>query len=227
MFIQRQAARSALRSALLEAAEIFGCDQSTEQTNALNRHLDAAVQDYDRVLPCVATAELTWTAGTADYAAPADALGYHTAELVDEQGALDPYDAMRVEQVPTPMLVRKAGVKTWRFRPAPTAGLLARLGCAFRYTYTAAHQLGDDGAVPGTLEQALLPQVVTRALVVSLLELAIRNSHKPVALRDPTYSQTRNGTPAALADQLMRVWETQVRPTSDPYGLLPVAGGRR
>lgn len=209
----------------MDAASIFG-EVSGDIDAAMDRHLDAAVSDFDRVLPRLVSAQIHLVAGTANYAAAADAQRFHSTELVDNQNELDPYDERRVQVVPTPILTTLNGVKAWQFRPAPNAKLLGLLGACYPLTYYAAHKLDADQANT-TLDVSQIPLLVLRAQVESLRELAIRNAHKPVALRDPQYSTTKNGTPAALADQFMRMWEQQTRPTSEVYGVQRTTGGGR
>jgi len=225
MFI-RAAARTLLENSLLEAVKIFG-DNAAAWNPHLDRHLNAAVADFDRVAPLLEGAQIQLVADAANYAADARAIRFHGSEILDKQQHVDPWDDFRVPEVPVPFLGRISGVKTWVFRPVPTAFILDRIGSIYPFTYFAAHVLDDAVAANTTFDARHLPLLVLRAQVESLRDLAVRNAHKPVALRDPNYSQIKNGTPAALAEQFMRLWESQMRPVAEIYGTVPVFGARR
>ena len=203
-------ARTALTTTLLDARLIFGEDGSGEQRDALNAHLQAAAADFNRVRPRIEAFELTLIAEQADYPAPAGALRFHLADMVEANAAFEPYDARRQAQVPLPVLIRSSSGRCWRFRPVPTQRLIHALGCRYRYTAIVAHVLADD-AGDTSFADADLPLLVMRAQVESLRALAIRNAHKPFTTRDPSYGQTRNSTPAALAQMTLDAWEVQVR----------------
>lgn len=220
----REAARGLLESSLLDAVKIFG-DNAAAWNPHLERHLDAAVTDFDRVAPLLEGAQIQLIADAANYAADARAIRFHGSEILDKQQHIDPWDDFRVPEVPVPSLARISNVKTWVFRPVPTAFILNRIGSIYPFTYFAAHKL--DATDNTTFDARHLPLLVLRAQVEALRELAVRNAHKPVALRDPNYSQIRNGTPAALAEQFMRLWEVQVRQAAEIYGTVPTFGARR
>jgi len=203
-------AREQLARSLLDARSIFGEDGSAAQAAALDDHLRSAAADYNRVRPRIEPFELTLIADQADYPAPAGALRFHLAEMVEANAAFEPYDSRHQTQVPLPLLIRTSTGRSWRFRPVPTQRLIQSLGCRYRYTAIVAHVLADDAAQT-TFEDADLPLLVMRAQVESLRALAIRNAHKPFTTRDPSYGQTRNGTPAALAQTTFEAWEVQVR----------------
>ncbi len=205
-----ETAREQLASSLLDARSLFGEDGSAAQGAALDNHLRAAAADFNRVRPRIEPFELTLIADQADYPAPAGALRFHLAEMVDSNALFEPYDPRRQPQVPLPLLIRTSTGRSWRFRPVPTQRLISALGCRYRYTAIVAHVLADD-ANDTTFADADLPLLVMRAQVESLRALAIRNAHKPFTTRDPSYGQTRNSTPAALAQMTLDAWEVQVR----------------
>lgn len=210
MSFSLETAREQLASSLLDARSLFGEDGSAAQSAALDHHLRAAAADFNRVRPRIEAFELTLIAEQADYPAPAGALRFHLADMVDANAAFEPYDSRRQALVPLPVLIRTSTGRCWRFRPVPTQRLISALGCRYRYTAIVAHVLADD-ASDTTFADADLPLLVMRAQVESLRALAIRNAHKPFTTRDPSYGQTRNSTPAALAQMTLDAWEVQVR----------------
>jgi hypothetical protein len=220
---KRSDARTALSKSLLDALTVFGADATAQQPH-LDRQLDAATADFNRVAPRLVSTTLTLVADTANYAAPADALRWHSTELIDDQAEKVPWDEFRLQTVPTPFLTVVEGTRCWQFRPTPTTFMLDRIGSVYPYTYVAGHKLSETEAET-TLQTEQLPLLILRAQVEALRELAIRNAHKPIAVRDGMHSQTKNGTPAAIAEQFMRLWEQLVRPAADLYGTLRTGGG--
>lgn len=211
MSFTREGARQLLANTLTDARLIFGEDGSPEQQTALYAHLATAVTDYNRVRPRIVGFDLQLVAGQRDYPAPAGALRFHLCELVAANDQLDPYDPRHVDHVPMPVLIRNAdGARVWRFSPVPSQRLVNVFGSVYRYTAVVTHRLADT-ASETTFWAEDLPQLVMRAQVESLRALAVRNAHKPFTTRDPSQSQTRNGTPAALAQMVMADWERMVR----------------
>lgn len=217
MTATRAAVIQQLADSLLDAKTIFGAD-ATAQNVAFGRHVDTAVADMNRVLPRVLRGQLTLQAGTTDYDAPADALRVHEVEAVALANCIDPWDLVQPLQIPIPKLYREDSTPKWVFWPAPSAGYIGLIGSTYRYSYIARHVLPDTGT--SSIFDELVPLVVVRAQVEALRELAIRNAHKPMQTRDGLYNQTRNGTPAALADLCMKMFETQARVTAETYKAL-------
>jgi len=223
MGLVRATVLASLDASLLDAASVFGEPNTEERTAALSRHLDEAVRDFDRVLPLVVDDALTLMSDVRNYVADPRARSFVDTPLIYENSARDLTDPYRVEVVPTPTLRVLSGMKTWAFTPTPTASILFRLGSDYRFSFKKAHLLSDTEADSTVFEEDL-PLLITRAQIAALKEISIRNLHKPVVLRDTMFSQTRNGTPAGLADVLMGQWEQQAREASQRYGL-GVGGG--
>lgn len=222
MALLRAVAVAALNASLLDAADVFGEPGAAERTAAFNRHLDEAVRDFDRVLPQVVDDALALVSDVRNYVAHPLARSFVDAPLIYENSQRDLDDPYRVDQVPTPMLRMVDGIKTWAFMPKPTASILFRIGTDYRFSYRRAHQLSDDA--DSSIQDEDAPLLIQRAQIAALKELAIRNAHKPVSLRDTQYSQTRNGTPAGLADVMMGMWEQQAREASGRYGSFQAGG---
>lgn len=216
--------RTLLEASLLDAANLFGADTLARKP-ALDQHLATALAEFNRVAPRLVSTTLTLVAKLGNYAAPADAIRFHSSEVVDDQNELSPWNEYRIPQVPVPIITHVGGVRAWQFRPTPSEFMIQRIGREYPYTYYARHVLDETTAANTTLTLEQQPLLIMRAQVESLRAIALRNAHKPVAMRDATYSQTKNGTPAALAEQTMRMWEQMVRPSTELYGTLRLAGG--
>src|SRR3546814_2591633 len=93
-----------------------------------------------------------------------------------------------------------------RFSPLPDCATVIRLGADFPYTYRAAHKLTETEA-DATFPADQLPLVILRAQAAAMSELAIRNAHKPVQMRDGLYSQVRNKSEEHTSElqSLMRI----------------------
>lgn len=221
MAFTRAIALAELDASLLDAAAVFGPTASdASRVAAMGRALDAATRDFDRVAPRVEHGQLQLLAGQRPYAAPADAIRFHSTPLIDDNAARDLTDPLRVDLVPTPTIQSMAGVKVWVFTPLPTVDLLMRLGSAYPLSWYASHRV-TDSATEGeqtTIEEADKPLFLLRAQVEVMKELAIRSAHKPVELRDARFSQIRNGHPSVLYQTLMGMWEQQIRDVGFRYG---------
>lgn len=220
MSLQRSVVRTKLKASLLDAANVFVTSEGQPDIAAFDRHLDAACTDLIRVKPRIVSGTLTLVAGTALYAAPADAVAFHTADAVEINSQREPYESGWIPVVPRGALNVTAASRYWRLSPVPDYRIIAAIGASYGYTYRARHTLSEtpaDSTIPDEQE----PLLLLRAQVEALTEVAIRNAHKPVQTRDSLYSQTRNGTPAAIAELLMRLFEQQTRDSSELFG----AGG--
>lgn len=218
MTLKRSDVRKQLDDSLIDCGSVWGEEGANERSAAMDRFIDAALTDLNRVTPNVCAGSLSVTAGSSLHPAPDDALRFIDSEWVERNALRQPWTPQYVAVVPQPRLVRLGNVKSWQFSPPLDATTLAKLGSAFHYTYIARHRLTEDEA-QATFDAALIPLVILRAQVEAMKEMAMRNSNKPMQTRDALYSQTRNGTPAALAEMLMKLFEAQTRNTAEPYGL--------
>lgn len=93
------------------------------------------------------------------------------------------------------------------FDPAPNERLIGLLGAECKFWYFAKHQIGAEAAAT-TVNPQDRGLLLLRAQVEAMRELAVRNTNKPVQLRDGLSGTPRNSTPAALHEVLMRLfWE--------------------
>jgi len=197
-----------LKATLGDAAKTF----STAADGDFKRHLAHSAEDFARVRPYVRSATLTLVAGQDVYSAPADLVRVHRIRWGDPErrsrkpwdGALWPGPAPRV----TP--VGAGPAREFLLDPAPTAAQIDSLGATFPYEYVAAHVIGA-AATDTTVEAHDRALLLLRSQAEAMKELATRNMQKPVQLRDGVSGVPRNGTPAALYDQLMERFEALSR----------------
>lgn len=194
-----------LKNSLNDAAK----DAFTSEANdgAFKRHLEYAALDLGRVRPYRLNAELTLEAGVALYDAPADFLRFvYTSWGVG--CAVQPWDDNYPGRRPDVRSIYTATGQQLQLVPAPSALQIEVYGAAMPYIYQAGHIISDvDGET--TVREGDKGLLILRAQAEAMKEMAARNIKKPVQLRDGLGSSPRNGTPAAVYEQLMKAFESQ------------------
>jgi hypothetical protein len=194
-----------LKDSLQDAASVFAADEGAD----FLRFIDAAALDFYRVRPRTLLGELTLVAEQFNYPAPDDLLCYKSA-MWGVNRYSHPWEKSWPGKLPSVYLSENGGVRELHFLPAPSAHQIAILGSVFKYWYFAAHEVGDEEADTTILsgDRGLL---LLRAQAEAMKEMAMRNIGKPVQMRDGVSSGPRNGTPAALYEQLMKDFERRAQ----------------
>lgn len=189
----------------------------TDGSAALTRLLEAAAVElsYDR--PRLLDATLTLVAGQRGYAAPAGLIDVEQSKWgVSEQATRDPWASNYPGLLPTLLLGEASdGTDEIRISPAPTAAQIADLGAVYQYTYKAAHVLSEE-ANATTVRVKDRTLLLIRAVVLVLFEVAAYASMQPVTVGAHAVGagMPKNGTPAALADAAMKIYEDMLRARS-------------
>lgn len=191
-----------LKESLMDAAASFTAAADADFV----RHLDVAAADMHRVRPRTLVGDVTIEAGVDDYAAPADIVRYKSA-LWGAVPRAKPWESSWPGLLPT---VRLIDGNRLSFRPAPDARQIALLGAEFRFYYVAKHTIGQEAANT-TIAAVDRPLLVLRAQAEAMRELAIRDSVRPVQIRDGFSGQAKNGNPAALHAMLLAEWLMNAR----------------
>ena len=187
-----------LKASLHDAAGVFTAAADAD----FERLLGLAALDFGGKRPLLKSATLTLVADTAAYSAPADLAELHSERW--SAGRLpQPWDAAWPGRPPRQSVVGAAGARQIVFTPAPGAAHLAALGSSFAYEYRAGHSIGA-AAADTTIAAADRGLLLLRAQAEAMREVAVRNSAKPVSLRDGISGQTRNGTPSYLYETMLR-----------------------
>lgn len=197
-----------LRGMLDKSADKFALDGDAPW----ERHLTLAALDLGRFRRRTLADTLTLVADQANYAAPAALLNFKVTTWGDKaRRTRKPWDA-NWPGPPPRVSVAEAGdgsLELW-LDPAPTAAQISDLGGAFAYFFWAGHVIGDTAAQtsvrPGDRHLLLM-----RAMGAALTELANKGVMTPVRLGDGVGAMPKNGTPAALADQAIKLFETMAR----------------
>ncbi len=186
-----------LRESLMDAASSFADNDAD-----FERHIDVAAADMHRVRPRTLIGELSLVADQGEYAAPLDMARFKSA-LWGVQGAARamPWDKNWPGELPRARCVEGS----ISLLPAPSARQIALLGSTYRFYYVAKDSIGTaaaDTTIAADHRQILL----LRAQVEAMLDLAMRDSVRPVQVGGGFSQQAKTGTPAALRESLMADW---------------------
>lgn len=198
----RAALKTDLQAILGDAAKKFEGDPG-----AHDRHLDIALTALARKTRRTCVVNLTVNAEVSDYPAPADLIDIKFSPWGDDYRRQSrPWDTP-LGVLPKLSLLDVDGVTMIHLEPAPSAFQLAQLGSSYKVFYYGSYTLGatDD-------ESNILPKhrdlLLIRAVVQALLELANQGISKPVTLGSQGVgSMPKNGTPSALAESWMAVFD--------------------
>ena len=194
-----EALQASLDNAVVDVVETHGC-WDTILANAAAR--------LGRVISLHRRDTLALVPGTEEYPLPDDFIGYEYSDWgqsTRRQHA--PWDLDDTDELPAVSDVDNSDASFLVFEPAPSAAQIARFGTQYRYRYRARHTLTSDTSTIPAREQDIF---ILIAQIEVMLLVAKRNSTKPVQLRDGYSGAPKNGTPAALAEQLNELLETQL-----------------
>lgn len=192
-----------LKSSLHDAAGVF----SEANDGAFKRHLNHAAEDFHRVQPRIRNGALTLVADQSAYAAPADLIRIHLRLWGKaERRKYKPWESLHPGRLPDASVVEGASGREIHLTPAPTGVQIDVAGASYDFLYVAAHVI-DAAAENTTVKAHNRGLLLLRAQAEAMKELASRNMHKPVQLRDGVSGAPSNGHPAALYDQLMKRFE--------------------
>ncbi len=182
-----------LTASLQDAATVF-------DPADFDRFVDVAAEALTAVRPRLVRTSLTVEAGTDRYAAPADLVRVHWSSWATPD--TKPWDPAYTGRRPR-LSAEHDGSQPWVvFRPAPTVAQVTRYGAACPVTYVAQHVIAAT-ATDTTVRAADRGLLILRAQAEAMKEMSLRNIGKPVQMRDGVTQGPKNGTPAALYQQLM------------------------
>lgn len=192
-----------LKSSLQDAASIF----TAASDGDFKRHLNTAALDFVRARPRKFLGSLTVIADLSTYDSPDDLVKFHSHlwGIVPVTRAR-PWERIWPGRLPEVHVAEIESVRKLVLTPAPSLQQITVLGADFRYYYFAKHAIDADPAKT-TIAAGDRQLLLLRAQAEAMRELAIRNLHKPVQLRDGAGQGARNGTPAALFEALLDEFE--------------------
>ncbi len=192
------------KASLLDAATFFVAPDDAD----FKRHLRVAGRLVSREKRHLTrSAVLTLQAGVGEYAAPADLLMPKASRWGVSETQNAPWCAPRAALPSLRMFDTDEGTRL-ELTPAPTAEQISVFGASYPFYYMAAYGVPDTGESDVT--DQVVDLVLLRAKVEALRELSIRNSSKPVTLRDGSGiggSMARNMTPPALYEAFLKEYQ--------------------
>lgn len=196
-----------LQASLNQAATYFKAAKNAD----FIRHLDAAAADLGRVKTLVRKTSITLVADQTEYDPPVGIIRVTRCLWARPQlSSRKPWDANYPSVVPDLELIETDTGQKLVLTECVSAADIADVGAECVFYYQAAYLIDADAAnttVPAHDRGLLL----LRAQAEACKELALRDIGKPIAVRDGISGQSRNSTPAALSDYLMKSFERQAR----------------
>lgn len=186
-----------LRESLMDAAASFADNDAD-----FERHLDTAAADLHRVRPRTLIGDLSLIADQGEYAAPVDMARFKSA-LWGCLGAARamPWDKNWPGELPRAHCID--GLIS--LLPAPSARQIALLGSSYRFYYVAKDSIGTLAA-DTTVAAGNRHLLILRAQAEAMLDLAMRDSVRPVQVGGGFGQKAKTGTPIALHESLMTEW---------------------
>lgn len=189
-----------LSDSLLESVNRF------EDKDDLETILDLALLTFTRYRARVVFGSLSLVADQALYTPPARFIAMiYVMWGRAEQRSRALWDANYPKRIPVVSLIESGGASQLLLDPAPNAADISDLGATFEFRYAGRHVIDDD-PTNTTINEADRDLFLMCALAEAMKWLAVRNIGKPITVQKGA-QQTRNGTPAALYDQLMKTIE--------------------
>jgi hypothetical protein len=192
-----------LKASLFDAAGVFNSEPGDA---AFKRFLRQALPDMQTKRPITRLGSVQLQAGTARYEVAEPGFAAFKVDLWREPSRLPkPWDP--AYPGPLPRVSATWDTDAWFlvFEPAPSTPAISVLGAEFKFYYFAEHAIGELAAAT-TINPQDRGLLLLRAQVEAMLALAMRNSAKPVQLRDGLSGMPRNSTPAALHEILLRTF---------------------
>lgn len=190
------------KASLQDAANVFTAAADAD----FIRHLVIAALAFGRKRPRTLLGTLTLVADQDSYALPADFVSFKSDLWGIGARKYQPWETNYPGRLPDVSVSGDVGAQTIYLSPAPTAFQIGVLGSAYKFYYYAAHSISATAAST-TIQPADRGLLLLRAQAEAMKEMAMRNIMKPAMLRDGLSNGPRNGTPSALFDILMQLFE--------------------
>lgn len=192
-----------LKLMLKDASDKFGAD-----VTQFERLLDFSLPDLSRVKPRRLVGTVTLQAGVGEYTAPVDMVSLEFPLWGNaERRTRKPWASNHPGPAPSATVFGDAGSQMIALSPPPSATHITDLGSDYKFYYRALHKIGV-AAADTTVKEADRSLLLIRACAQAMNELAANNVTKPVSLGSTGVgSMPKNGTPAALGESLMKLFE--------------------
>ena len=180
----------------------------SEDDSAYLMHLEIAAFAFAKYRPRTKVGTVTLVADQENYlVTETDFIRIKTPIWgLNERRSRKQYSSNWPGTMPTVSVIEATAGMELYLSPAPTAAQIADLGSSYKYFYYAAHTVDAD-KTKTTIKAHDRTLFLIRAVSAALSELATSGSMSPVILGDGVGSMAKNGTPAALAEASLKLFE--------------------
>ncbi len=190
-----------LKKALLDSAELI--------EGAETQIIEMALADFSRYRPQTKLGTFLLTANQMLYPAPDNILDVKTVLYGQSQRAQNPWESGYPRNLPRVSVITGDDDKKWlQLSHYPSHSVVMSCGRDFSYTYYASRVLTGESVSIETQDE---PLVLLRCLAEAVKYIAVHQLNKTVSVRNSIGGEAKNGTPAAIHEQLMLQFERQIR----------------
>jgi len=190
-----------LKMALMDSAELI---EGNEQ-----QVIEISLSDFSRYRPQIKLATFSLLTGQMLYSAPADFIRVRTVLYGQNQRAKQPWQPGYPHQLPKLSAIEDEQDKKWvQLSHFPVESVVLNCGRDFSYTYYAVRKISNDTLTIDIQDEPLL---LLRCIAEAVKYIAVHQLSKTVSVRNSIGGEAKNGTPAAIHEQLMTQFERQVK----------------
>ncbi|WP_158117217.1 hypothetical protein [Vibrio cincinnatiensis] len=190
-----------LKNALMDSAELIsGIEQQV---------IELALADYSRYRPQKKLSTFSLMTGKILYPAPADLMQVRTVLYGQSQRAKNPWERGYPRSLPRLTVVEDDQDKKWlQLSHFPAESVVMSCGRDFSYIYYAARKISGDSLSIDIQDEPLL---LLRCVAEAVKHIMVHQLNKTVSVRNSIGGEAKNGTPAAVHQQLMTQFIEQVK----------------
>nr|WP_285897054.1 hypothetical protein [Vibrio sp. SCSIO 43169] len=170
--------------------------------------IEIALADFSRYRPQTKIATFTLMSNQLLYKAPVGLIRVRNVLYGQSQRAKQPWEAGYPRNLPRLSVVDDDSDAKWiQLSHFPADSVVMSCGRDFSYTYYACRKI-----VNGTINIDVQdePLLILRCMAEAVKYIAIHQLSKTVSVRNSIGGEAKNGTPAAVHEQLMTLFERQV-----------------
>lgn len=190
-----------LKKALMDSAELI---QDIEQ-----QVVEVALSDFSRYRPHTRVATFSLMTNQMLYLAPIDLIRIRTVLYGQNQRAKQPWESGYPRNLPRLSVIEDEENQKWvQLSHYPLESVVMNCGRDVSYTYYASRKI-VNGAISVDIQDE--PLLLLRCMAEAVKYIAVHQLNKTVSVRNSIGGEAKNGTPAAIHEQLMAQFERQVK----------------
>ncbi len=190
-----------LKKAMMDSAELI---EGTEQ-----QIVEAALSDFSRYRPHTKVATFSLMTNQILYLAPSDMIRVRTVLYGQSQRAKQPWEQGYPRNLPRLSVIESDENQKWvQLSHYPSESVVMSCGRDFSYTYYGSRKIVNDAISVDVQDEPLL---LLRCMAEAVKYIAVHQLNKTVSVRNSVGGEAKNGTPAAIHEQLMTQFERQVK----------------